>query len=119
MLVQYPFYQPRATRERHRKQQKIRSVAGEPVTEVLFDVQKVGLVGGGWKYLAWNDAMELYRLAPRSDERSNLSEEEPEVLQDMQRRLAEALARHPLHLIETKAINPALLESLKALGYAY
>ena len=117
VLIQHPFYQPGAAANRATKQAMIQSVAGMPTSKILVDVEKVGLVGPDWKYLRAADASELYRLGPLADEVNNLVDSEIDVCSDLDAVLGEALARHPLQVIDTTEINADLLETLRALGY--
>ncbi len=115
VLVQYPLYQPRAARNRADKQQVIRSVGGEPVTPILVDAQKVGIVGPAWKYLRGATGDELYTLDPTGETRQ--PGDAPDVRAELAAELDRQLEAHPLNVIDTGKINEELLKTLRALGY--
>jgi len=115
VLVQYPLYQPHTARARSRKQQVIRSVGGEPVTPILLDTQKVGIVGSSWKYLRSEAGDELYALDPTEEVRELGGA--PDVRVDLAAELDRQLEVHPLSVIDAGEINDELLETLRALGY--
>ena len=115
VLVQYPLYQPRAARIRANKQRVIRTVGGEPVTPILVDAQKVGIVGPSWKYLRGETSDELYKLDPTGETRQTggASDVRAELAAELDRQLE----AHPLNVIDAGEINDELLETLRALGY--
>ena len=115
VLVQYPLYQPRAARNRANKQQVIRSVGGEPVTPILVDAQKVGIVGPSWKYLRGETGDELYTLDPTGETRQPGGA--PDVRAELAAELDRQLEAHPLNVIDAGEINDELRETLRALGY--
>jgi hypothetical protein len=115
VLVQHPLYQSRTERWRSRKQQVIRSVAGEPVTPILVDAQKVGIVGPSWKYLRSETGDELYALDPTEEARE--PSRAPDVRAELAAELDRQLEAHPLSVIDAGKINDELLETLRALGY--
>lgn len=117
ILVQHPFYQPSAADRRPRRLEVVRSVAGEPTTPILTDVEKVGIVGSKWKYLRTEERAELYALSPTVDERTDRVESEPQVAARLNGILEVELAEHPLNVIDAPEINQELLELLRALGY--
>lgn len=115
VLVQYPLYQPRTARSRFKRQQVIRSVGGEPVTPILLDAQKVGIVGSSWKYLRSENGDELYALDPTEEARE--SGGAPDVRIELAAELDRQLKAHPLSVIDAGEINDELLETLRVLGY--
>jgi len=115
VLVQYPLYQPRAARSRPHKQQVIRSVGGEPVTPILVDAQKVGIVGPSWKYLRGETGDELFALDPTEEAREPGGA--PDVRAELAAELDRQLEAHPLNVIDAGEINDELRETLRALGY--
>jgi arylsulfatase A-like enzyme len=117
VLVQYPFFQPSAADRRPERLEIVRSVAGDPTTPILLQVDKVGLVGTDWKYLRGGDREELYALTPDVDERTDCGAAQPEVLSRLRAELARQLEHHRLHLIDAPEINEELLQMLRALGY--
>jgi arylsulfatase A-like enzyme len=117
VLIQHPFYQQRRAENRPRKASAMRSVAGMPVDEILVGEERVGLVGRDWKLVRTGKEVELYRLGDRPDEETDLAKSEEEVRRALLARLDEALARHPITLIDTGEINEELIETLRALGY--
>jgi arylsulfatase A-like enzyme len=117
VLIQHPLYQEKLTRVRPHRRRNIRSVAGEPRGEMLIDKERVGVVGGDWKYLRSGTDERLYRITPDVDERMNLAEVKPEARAKMLDQLRRELAQHPLQLIAPSEINDELLKTLEALGY--
>ena len=115
VLVQYPLYQPRAARTRANKQQVIRTVGGEPVTPILVDAQKVGIVGPSWKYLRGETGDELFALDPTEEAREPGGA--PDVRAELAAELDRQLEAHPLNVIDAGEINDELRETLRALGY--
>jgi len=115
VLVQYPLYQPRTARDRSRRQRVIRSVGGEPVTPILLDAQKVGIVGPSWKYLRSETGDELYALGPMEEAREPGGA--PDVRAELAAELDRQLEAHPLSVIDAGEINDELRETLRALGY--
>ena len=79
VMIQYPFYQPVAAKNRVRRYQAIRSVAGDPTRHVLLDRERVGIVGSEWKFVRTGDREELYRVGPTLGEPENEIEAKPEV----------------------------------------
>lgn len=117
VLIQHPFYQQRVAQNRPRKRKAIRSVAGEPVDEILLDTEKVGIVGTDWKLTRTDDAVELYHRP--SGETENRAAEGGNDLAELSSELDQQLEAHPLELIDTAEINDELLEALRALGYVH
>jgi arylsulfatase A-like enzyme len=117
LLIQYPFYQPDIRWQKIRLRQIIRSVAGETAAPILIDAEKVGVVGRDWKYLRVDEMEELYSMSPSPRERENLADTRQEERDTMRGILTRELERHPLRIHEPSAVNPELLESLRALGY--
>jgi len=117
VLLQHPFYQPGAALRRPSKQREVKSVAGMPTTSILVDADRVGIVGGGWKYLRTGEEEELYRLQPTLDEVSNLIGEDGDRSGRLRAALEEALSTHRLNIIDRSEINARLMETLRELGY--
>jgi hypothetical protein len=121
VLVQYPFYQEKIEGRRNR-QAVIRSVAGEPVAPILIATEKVGIVGSRWKYLRTlgqgSSAEELFAVGEGGEEPAELSALAPAERERLAAGLDAELAAHPLRILDAERINPELLESLRALGYA-
>lgn len=117
-LIEHPLYQHRSARERSRKQERIRSVAGVPTREILIDHPSNALRGPTWKLISDGTTTELYDLPEDRGERHDLATAKPELTAELRRVLEEKLARQPLHLRESGDVNPKLRETLKALGYA-
>ncbi len=117
VLVQHPLFQNRAAKNRPRLRRAIRSVAGQPSTDVLIQEEKVGLVSTSWKYLRCGGREELYRLESEADESSNLIMQRAKIASEMQRLLEWQLDQHPLNLNDPEEINDELRETLRALGY--
>jgi hypothetical protein len=71
VLIQAPFYQPVRARNRPRRQAVIRSVAGDPLTEILVGEERVGIVGQSGKLVRSRGVSALYDRA--SGERVDLA----------------------------------------------
>ena len=84
---------------------------------MLVDQEKVGVVGGGFKYLRSGSDELLYQITPETDERKNLAGLDPEARSRMLDQLQRQLSEHGLEVIDSSGINPELLEALEALGY--
>lgn len=117
VLIQHPFYQGKLVKVRPRRRRHIRSVGGEPRSEMLVDQEKVGVVGGGFKYLRSGSDEMLFQIAPETDERKNLAELDPEARSRMLDQLRRQLSEHDFEVIDSSEINEELLEALEALGY--
>jgi arylsulfatase A-like enzyme len=117
VLLQHPFYQPGAALHRPSKQRELETVAGMPTAKILVDSERVGIVGGDWKYLRTGEEEELYRLQPVLDEVKNLIDEDGNRSGRLRAALAEALSAHPLNIIDRSEINAQLMETLRELGY--
>lgn len=117
VLLQHPFYQPDAALRRPDRQSELGTVAGMPTAPVLVGAERVGVVGGGWKYLRTGEDEELYRLEPTPNEAQNRIGESPDRGERLRAALEEALSSHPLNIIDPGEINPQLLQELRDLGY--
>lgn len=117
LLVQHPFYGEETASGRRARAAVIRSVAGQPIREILTATQWIGLVGPRWKFTARDGVEELYPMAPRPDESENRLAEEPEISAELRRRLAQELAAHPLVQIQPGEVTEELRHALEALGY--
>jgi arylsulfatase len=118
VLVQYPLYQ-REIEGRLGRQAAIRSVAGEPVAPILVATERVGIAGPRWKYLRTLEggaaSEELFAVDDRREEPAAL---DPALREELAARLDDLLAERPLRILDAGRINPELLETLRALGYA-
>jgi arylsulfatase A-like enzyme len=121
VLVQYPFYQEGVTTGKLPKREVVRTVAGQPLREMLVGVEQAGVVGADWKYLRTTSVdgstEELYRMAPAPDEVRDLAPESGDALPALRERLDHALDAHRLNLLAPQQVNQELLEMLKSLGY--
>ncbi len=117
VLIQHPFYQGKLVEVRPRRRRNIRSVGGQPVGEMLVDEEKVGVVGGGFKYLRSGSEEMLFQITPETDERKNLAELDTAARARMLDHLRRELSDHDLEMIAPSEINEELLEALEALGY--
>ena len=117
VLIQHPFYQGKLVKVRPKRRRHISSVGGEPRGEMLVDQEKVGVVGGGFKYLRSGTDEMLFQITPETDERKNLAELDPEARARMLDQLRRQLSEHDLEVIDPSEINQELLEALEALGY--
>lgn len=117
-LVQHPLYDERAAEARHRKVEGIRSVAGRPSREVVVDEPSVALRGTRWKLIRTGDRRELYDLAADPGEEHDLAAEQPGEVRRIDGLLDLELAALPLAPRATRAVDPRLRETLRALGYA-
>jgi arylsulfatase len=121
VLVQYPFYQEKME-GRSTRQAVIRSVAGEPVAPILIGTEKVGIVGPRWKYLRTlgkeSSSEELFAVGEGGEEPADLAALPAAERERLAARLDAELAAHPLQILDAERINPELLETLRALGYA-
>jgi arylsulfatase A-like enzyme len=124
VLLQHPFYQPRAALGRVAKQKVIRSVGGVPTAEILVGEERVGVVGRDWKLIRTEGEagpsegeLDLYPMSPRPDESQDLAARRADVRDALEARLDALLEEHPLHIVAPAAINEELRETLEALGY--
>lgn len=122
VLVQYPFYQPMQANHRLKSREVVKTVAGIPVSRMLVDAEKVGVVGRDWKYLRTvrgeERTEELHRMSPVPNERENLWDAADVPRERIRAILDAELEAHPLNLVAPEQINEELLETLQALGYA-
>jgi arylsulfatase A-like enzyme len=117
VLLQYPLYQRSAAENRPRRQQKIRSVAGEPTAPVLVGRERVGIVGHEWKLLRTGEDEELYRVAPPRNERDDVLAEQPVVAQELRGLLDRQLERHPMSALAPQDLSAEERALLIELGY--
>lgn len=117
VLIQHPFYQGKLVKVRPRRRQNILSVGGEPRGEMLVDQEKIGVVGGGFKYLRSGSDEMLFQITPETDERRNLAPLDAESREKMLAQLRRQLDEHRLQVIDPSEINKELLQALEALGY--
>jgi arylsulfatase A-like enzyme len=117
VLIQHPVYRSRTAVRRQRRQQIIRSVAGDPTRPVLAEGVQVGVATPEWKYLRTEGRETLYRLGDRPDEATDRAAEEPDVRSAMRRRLAAELTAHPASAAARDALDDELRKTLEALGY--
>jgi arylsulfatase A-like enzyme len=117
VLLQNPFHAKGVLPARLHRQVVIRRIAGKPVSQFDPSVQKIGIVSGDWKYLRSKAGEELYASPAAPGAEKNVSLRNPDARAEMSALLDRALERHPLAVLETGAINPELLQSLRTLGY--
>lgn len=117
VLIQHAFYDPELIERFGDTSLGIRTVAGQPLTERVPDLERYGLVGGGWKFMYSQASEELYRIAPETDETLNLVSEDPQLRDEMHARLQQLLKHHPPHHLGPTEIDEQLREDLEALGY--
>ena len=117
VLIQHTVYRSRPAARRQRRQQLIRSVAGDPTRPLLVEGDLFGIVDDGWKYLRGDGREELYRLAPEADETVDLAGAEPAAREAMRRRLAAEIERHPARTPAREALDDELRRNLESLGY--
>lgn len=117
VLLQNPFYQPGIIPARLHRQVVIRRVAGEPVAPFDAGVQTHGVVSGDWKYLRSAETEALYASGVAQAAEVNVALRNQRALAVMREKLDRALVSHPLKVVAPGAINPELLQSLRALGY--
>lgn len=117
VLVQHPFYQSKRVEGLLTKRRAIKSVGGVPSSEIIVDVEKVGVVGPGWKFIRSGGDEELYRMSPERDETRNLASSQRDQAERLGRELDRLLEQHPLEIIEKHEINDELRSTLEALGY--
>jgi arylsulfatase A-like enzyme len=117
VLIQHPFVQQTRAETHPHVNSVIRSVAGQPVSEIIVENERVGIVGADWKLLRTDDIAELYNRSVDPGERQDVASEEAKVLSELEAVLDRALADHPLTLIDSGEINVELRKTLEALGY--
>lgn len=117
VLIQHAFYDPELIESFGDTSLGIRTVAGKPVVERVPDLERYGLVGGGWKFMHSRASEELFRIAPETDETLNLVGADPQRRDEMYARLQQLLKRHPPHHLEPTELDEQLREDLEALGY--
>jgi arylsulfatase A-like enzyme len=115
VLIQHPFYQPVRARNRPRRQAVIRSVAGDPLSEILVGEERVGIVGQSWKLVRSRGVSALYDRA--SGERVDLAADDDSLRNELDAILDRELEARPLRITDPTEINDQLLETLRALGY--
>ena len=116
VLIQHPFYQPSLARHRPRRRAVIRSVAGDPLSEILVGEERVGIVGRSWKLVRSRGVSALYDRA--SGERVDLAADRDSLRNELDAILDRELEARPLRITDPTEINEQLLETLRALGYA-
>ena len=117
VLIQHPFYQSKRVDGLVTKRRTIKSVGGVPSSEIIVDVEKVGVVGPGWKFIRTGRDEELYRMSPERDETRNLASSQPDEAERLGRELDRLIEQPPLEIIEKYEINGELRSTLEALGY--
>ena len=117
VLIQHPFIQQTRAETHPHVNSVIRSVAGQPVSEIIVENERVGIVGADWKLLRTDDISALYQRSVDPGEKRDVASEKTEVLSELEAVLERALADHPLVLIDPGEINVELRETLEALGY--
>lgn len=117
VLLQNPFYPSEVLPARKHRQVVIRRVAGEAVAPFESGAPKLGVVRGRWKYLRGERGEELYAVDADARRERNVAFRERAARDEMRALLDATLETHPAHHLEAEALNPELLQSLRALGY--
>jgi arylsulfatase A-like enzyme len=116
-FFQHPFYAEHAARNRLRRQDQIRSVAGQPVRPLRPGQDESGVRTAGWKYIRSGTAEELYDLRADPGEHRNLAAARADVREQMSAALAGWTGSHPLNARPGAPLNEELKETLRSLGY--
>jgi arylsulfatase A-like enzyme len=100
------------------RDERVRSVKGEPTRPTVYTDDQIGLRSGTWKYVATGPAEELYHLPTDPDERKDVASQRPEVVAELRDILREIVRAHPAPTPEQPPkISDSLRETLRALGY--
>lgn len=116
-FAQHPLYREYDVVERRKRNERLRSVAGDPTRPVLGDRELVGVRTPDWKLLVERDAEELYHLAADPEESTNLAIAEPERASALRDEVRRWLRAHPVRLTSEAPISDELRRELQALGY--
>ena len=84
---------------------------------VIFDTERVGLVGEKWKLIRSGRREELYRRDGPAPEAEDLAPSQKRRVAKLAVVLDRMLERCPLNVIDESEINPELLQTLQQLGY--
>ena len=103
--------------QRRKRNERLRSVAGDPARPVLGDRELVGIRTPHWKLLVERDAEELYDLAADPGELANLAAAEPARASELRDQVRRWLRAHPVRLTSEAPISDELRRELQALGY--
>ena len=115
-FFQHPLYAEHSAQNRLRRQEQIRSVAGEAVRPLRPGQDELGVRTERWKYIRSAAAEELYDLGADPGERRNLAGERGDVREEMRAALAAWTRAHPLNMAHAP-LNEELKETLRSLGY--
>ncbi|MFC2171845.1 sulfatase [Acidobacteriota bacterium] len=104
---------------RPEREEKIRSVAGQPVTYLKAGDEQTGLRSEGWKYLVNMNtgAEELYNLKFDPHEMKNMAGQNPEIAERFRAQIQEWQKTYPIQIQQSSEPDEELLQTLKALGY--
>jgi hypothetical protein len=100
-----------------KRQEQIRSVAGEATRPLRPGEDELGVRTERWKYIRSGTGEELYDLAADPAERANRSVDEAAVRERMREAVAAWTREHPLKVAAEGPINERLKETLRSLGY--
>ena len=116
-FFQHPLYAEHSAQNRVRRQEQIRSVAGEATRPLRPGQDELGVRTERWKYIRSGAKEELYDLRADPAERANRAAEEAAVRERMKEALAAWTRTHPLNVAAEGPINERLKETLRSLGY--
>jgi choline-sulfatase len=116
-FLERPLYQPEVAANRPQRNAHIRTLGGRRLRPVAPGEERVGLRTAEWKFIQDGSAEELYDLRADPTESRNLAGERSDVAGRLRARLRAWKAAHPLRLADESKVNPALRETLRALGY--
>jgi arylsulfatase A-like enzyme len=113
---QHPLYAEQSAQNRLRRQDQIRSVAGEPVRPLRPGQDELGVRTSAWKYIRAGDAEELYDLRADPAESRNVAAEHGDVREELRAAVAAWTRAHPLNVAQAP-LNEELKRTLRSLGY--
>jgi arylsulfatase A-like enzyme len=116
-FFQHPLYAEHSAQNRVKRQEQIRSVAGEATRPLRPGQDELGVRTERWKYIRSGAGEELYDLAADPGERANRAADEAVVRERMKEAVAAWTRAHPLNLAAEGPINERLRETLRSLGY--
>ncbi len=116
-FFQHPLYRRRDIRERQDVLAQLHSVAGQPTRAIVGDRLQVGARRGGWKYLLEGPQETLYDLTADPEEHVNRAAARPAKLRELRRAVRRWMQANPMAVRDADDLDPALVESLHALGY--
>lgn len=117
VFFQHPLYRRADVADRQEVLDQLRSVAGEPTRRIVGDRLPFGVRRGTWKYVRSGDDETLYDLDADPAERVDVAAREPAVTRELRGAAGRWMKDHPVKLRDAAALDPALVERLKALGY--